>query len=297
LPYLETATAANYGESVSSIMNQQNRLDRDETLAAAMVIGQDRNYNREPDYWLYVFNISTRTFVRHRPPDFPNITLRACPAGQPYVLAARVRDTINYKVKDVGTGQTSLMSISGERWATDLINPANLGNQMWTEVSNPEMDLLHGGGDDLSRRGVFWSRNEVPTPEELARSRTLMERHYRLLVEQAEELAGDPKTRREIGAEHHLAAEYLHMNSSWHVRTAVQEACPNCGEPVNPGIAYHPSAVGGVCVLDWKRAVSAGVKTKAEVPEDQRWWKEEPEPPAPEPLASGPLRPPVGKLR
>ena len=68
------------------------------------------------------------------------------------------------------------------------------------------------------------------------------------------------------------------MNASWHLRTAIQEACPNCGDQINPGIAYHSSSVGGVCVLDWARTVKAGVKSRDDVPMEARWWEEESEP-------------------
>ena len=292
MPTLVESRAAAIAGSVSEIFNQQYKLDQNQALKVADIIGHDPNFNRKPDYWINVFNISSLSFVRHRPVDFPTIRIEACPKGQPWMLAVRVPNIVNYKWTSAETGQPSFSSIRGERFATDLINPANLGEQMWIEITDPMMDEMHGGSDDLSRRGVFWSRrqpfnhcavcdsdkicpdHDVPSAEDLTRARTRMERHYRLLTQRADAMANDPKTRGDIGEEHHHAADYLHINAAWHLRTQVQEGCPNCGEPVNPGIAYHMSSM-GPCILDWKRAVSAGIKMKADVPEEHRWWTEE----------------------
>ena len=193
--------------TVSDIFNQQYQQDRNQQLGAAAIIGRNRDYNREPDYWIYVFSIVPREFIRRRPPDFPMIRLSGCPKGEPWALVAKVPDTVRYKWISAETGDPVFDSIPGERFATDLINPANLGNQMWVDVSTPDMDQMHGGGDDLSRRGVFfWSRNAKPTTEELNRSKVRLEKHYRECVAKANALAASPKTIDEIGEEHHLAA-------------------------------------------------------------------------------------------
>lgn len=253
------------GVTVSDIFNQQYKQDQSQLLGVAHIVATDRDYNRRPDYWLHVFNISNREFIVRRPPDFPLIKIKACPKGDPWTLALRVGDTVRYKFVPAETGSPAFFSISGERWACDIINPANLGDKMWQDVTNLEIRAFHGS-DDLSVRGVFWSRNEQPSAEELHMARTRMEGHYRAVVQDAEEKYRDGKAK-ELGEEHHAAADYLHINAPWHVKSAVQEPCPNCGEMINPGIAYHPSAVGGVCVIDWPRTVRAGVKRRDEVPE------------------------------
>ncbi len=137
MPVLEDAHSARLGESVSSIFNDQRRLDRNQALAVATIVGRNPNYNREPDYWLHVFNISPRTFVRERPPDFPHIVLPGCPLDQPYVMSCKVPNIVNYKWISPETGNPVFDSIDGERWVTDLVNPANLGRDMWSSVTNP----------------------------------------------------------------------------------------------------------------------------------------------------------------
>src|SRR5689334_2061501 len=263
---LEQARSASLGNSVSEIFNNNLKLDQDQALKVATIISGNPNFNRQPDYWLYIFNIAPVEFVRHRPVDFPTIRIQACPKGQPYVMAVRVPNTINYKSIVAETGQPSFDSIVGERFCTDLVNPANLSNDMWRDIGNGDMDQMHGGGDDLSRRGVFWSRNQVPTAEELGKAKARMERHYRECIQKADDLARAGKVA-EIGAEAHIAADYLHISTSWHMQTSVNEPCPNCGENIKSGVAYHASTVGGICVLDWQRTIASGVKTKADVPE------------------------------
>jgi len=268
--------------TVSEIMNRERMLDANQSLKVASIIASDPSYNRPPDYWINIFNISQVempgepgiSFVRHRPTDFPTLRIRRCPPGQPWVLALRVGNIVHYKIPAPDTGQVNFASIDGERWATDLINPANLGRSMWTNQDNSDMDQMHGGSDDLSRRGVFWSLKVEPTAEELAKARARMEKHYRQEVQKAEDLARAGKIS-EIGSEAHAAADYFRESYGWHVKTSVLDSCPNCGEPIKSGIAYHQSPL-GLCVLDWKRTVAAGVRTKADVPEDQKWWADEP---------------------
>lgn len=260
--------------TASDIFNQERMRDRNQAFAVASIISKDAGYNAPPAYYLNIFNISPVEHVRQRPPDFPRIVIRACPKGDPWMLSVRVPNLIHYKIVSPDTGQPSFMSLRGERWATDILNPANLGENIWAEAGKTTLEDLHGGSDDLTRRGCFWTRNDKPTTEELKLCRNKLEKHYRHVVQLAEDLARTGKMN-EIGGEAHIAADYLHVNSAWHLVTAVQEPCPNCGQPINPGIAYHPSAVGGVCVIDWKRSVAAGVKTKADVPEEMRWWTPE----------------------
>ena len=274
-------TAAELGNSVSDIFNRELQLDKNQSLKVAHIISHDPNFNRKPDYWLNVFNISHLAYVRHRPVDFPTINIAACPRGEEWILAVKVPSVVNYKYASADTGQPVFNSLRGERFATDLINPANLGEDIWADAGNSELDQMHGGSDDLTRRGVFWSRNEIPSAQELAKARARLEKHYRELCQKARDMAAQGKTT-EIGAEAHEAADYLHLSESWHMRTAVGIPCPNCGEMIQPNVAFHTSGVAGVCILDWRKAIAAGVKKREDVPLELRWWKDEPAKPVEE---------------
>ena len=307
MPELEQARSASFGASVSDIFNNELKVDQNAMLKAASIISGDPNFNRKPDYWINIFNITPIKHFRHRPVDFPTLVIGACPKDKPWHLAFRVPNTVNYKWISADTLQPAFHSLRGERFATDLLNPANLGENIWAEVSPGDMELMHGSGDDLTRRGVFWEVrqrsnefcehcsdggkvcpiHDVPSAEAMRRTKIKLEAHYNMMVKNGEKLSNNPKTADEVGEEHHIAADYLHISTTWHRQTIVQDSCPNCGESINPNTAYHASSLGGICVLDWKRTVATGQKRREDVPLEFRWWNDETEP-----ERRGPGRPP-----
>lgn len=304
MPELPEAKSAQFGSSVSEIFNQELAIDQNAVLKAASIISRDPNYNRRPDYWINVFNITPVEHKRNRPKE---IVLRGCQKGQLWVISFRVPNIKNYAWTNACTLQPEFASIRGERFATDLLNPANLSENIWVPIGTGDMDLMHGNGEDLTRRGFFWELrqksdgycqscddgmkvcpvHDVPSAEALRKTKDKLEIHYDMMVKLGERLANDPKTAIEIGEEHHRAAEYLNINTTWHRRTVIQNACPNCGEPINPGIAYHMSSM-GPCILDWQKAVAAGMKKREDVPNELRWWSNDT---ASEPEKRGPGRP------
>src|SRR5690242_4051638 len=118
--------------------------------------------DRLPEYCLYDFNIAPRAFNRNRPPCFPNISLAPCPAGQPYAKVGKFPDIVDEKWIDADSGEVRVKGIKGERFVMDLINPSNLGIEMWREITDEQMTWVDGGTNDYTRRGLFWTRNEEP---------------------------------------------------------------------------------------------------------------------------------------
>lgn len=220
-------------------------------------------------YHVYIFNIAEREFEIQKPPMFPRVKFRACPRGEKYVMVAKIPNVVMERPISAETGQFMHQPYQGERVAMDIINPQNASLDQDAPI--PEnvswMDL--GGSNDLGRRGLFWSVNEVPTDEELAKARARLDRFYRQKVQEGSAIAADPKRAGDIAPEHHLAAEYLSrtgMKFSWHNFGEMPEVCPNCGEDIKKGAAFHTNSAGVICVLDWNRAIRAGVKT----PEDYK---------------------------
>lgn len=238
---------------------------------------QDPNLNRAPDYLIYIFSIARKAFIIHRPPQFAVITFAACPKNREYIKVAVIPNVVNYRWIDSASGETRTLGEAGERVATDFLNPNNLGVDIWAQADE-QINWIDGGSDDLTRRGLFWSRNEQPFPIELERCRARMENHYKLLIAQADDLVQNGE-RKSLTPEHHLAAEYFKIKTAWHSIAELQRNCPNCGEQIGDGIAFHRNSMGMICVIDWKRAIEAGVKTREDVPENLRWWG--PEPPRP----------------
>lgn len=295
-----------FGASLAAV----KQAERDQVSGSIPSLYNDANLMRSPDYWIYIFNISKQEFARYRPTDFPKIELKACAKDQKCRIVCRVPNIVNLKIPNLDTGQMTIVGIPGERFATDLVNPANLSNNMWNAFEDPNVTWLDGGSDDLSRRGVFWTTtvlcsgcrkqiaerfdghltrwihqdgteicdDAVPeaTDEDMERARTRMEKHYQAMIDQADELAGNNQ-RSDIGKEAHIAADYFFkVSTSWHHTVIRPATCPNCGDQISSGIAYHISqSIGSLCIIDWKRAVMAGVKKREDVPAELRWWDDE----------------------
>lgn len=234
----------------------------------------DANASRPPDYFLYIYNIARRHFEIRRPPQWSYMKLAACPASESYIKVATVSNIIQEKWPDPDSGEIRYRGLMGERFCMDLINPVNIGVDMWAEITNEELTWIDGGSDDLSVRGLFWTRNDPPEDWELAKSKERLENFYRRKLEQARRYAQSDKTKDQIGDEHHLAAEYFKVREGWHMVAELPSLCPNCGEVLPlASVAYHKNSMGDRCVIDWRRAVDSGAIKYEDVPEAKRWKK------------------------
>ena len=253
---------------------RKRQLDRSMAQGAASESGITNDFNtdmafeRTAKYFVYVFNIARRTFDVDRP-LFKRRTLLACPEGQACIGVAKFPDVVVEKFVAAETGQIHTREYRGERVAMDLICPSNTGIDMDALLSEESLSM-GGASTDLIRRGLFFSLNEVPTESEIAKARTRMEKFYRSLIVVAETKARAGKLN-DITEEEHAAADYFQLDAAWHIVAKTPSFCENCGEQIKPGVAFHNSAF-GLCVRDWRRTVDSGVKTKADVPEDKRWW-------------------------
>ncbi len=259
-------TQANVVQNSERAVQEGQKLTRSSNLAGTMLIdySQDANLNRKPDHMVYVYSIVNRRFERHRPPSFPLIVFEPCPEDQEYKLAGAFPSPVNESVwmedRNFNVG------MYGKQFVRGLLNPSG------TDVDRPNAGEASWSGatTDLTRRGLFMSLNHPPKPEEVQECRRKLEKHLRWLLQNGDELDRNNR-RREIGPEHHAAAEYFSYKANWHYTQTAPTPCPSCGEMVRPGLAYHMNAMNQACILDWKRAVAAGVKKAAEVPADQRW--------------------------
>jgi len=51
----------------------------------------------------------------------------------------------------------------------------------------------------------------------------------------------------------HFAMEYFGLSAVWHMSYRHKTECPNCGDLVLEGIAYHRNASGDICIIDRER--------------------------------------------
>jgi hypothetical protein len=249
------------------VRHAQSKMAAENGITNFMV---DANSLRPIDYFVYIFNVGARS---HRVTNgvLKSVYVPGVKPGQKYVLAFKLPNIVTQTYQDQVTEQLRTHGEDGRRVAMDLINPANMGIDQDFEI-NPA-DVVSTGAD-LSRWGLFWSLHEVPTEEELSKAIKRMEKHYRFLIQQADNFARTNNFTL-IQDYHHLAADYFQYKSSWNTLVEIPEVCPLCGGTSKKGVAIHalPEGCGGV--LDWKKAVSSGLKAKSDVPEDARWWKEE----------------------
>ena len=247
---------------------EDRRLMQEANMAGTMLtdFSQDANLQRAPDYMVYVYSIVNREFILRRPPSWPRIIFAPCPEDEDCKLVGAFPSPVHEVawMED----RTFVTSVKGEYFVADLLDPARMATQT-PEALKGELNWA-AATCDLTRRGLFMSLNKPPKIEEIQACRRKLEAHYRWLLGNGDEL-DRANRRREIGPEHHAAAEYFQYRANWHYSQAAPTPCLNCGEVVKPGLAYHMNAAGMVCVLDWKRAVQAGVKKLDEVPANERW--------------------------
>lgn len=266
------AKVLSQNERSSAVAANDRALDRSSNPLPHFVPFEP-SLERRIDYYLYIHNIANRKFDIDDRPLFKGRrgrnALPACPAGQAYVTVARIPNIVTYEVARPDSGDIDKKEELGERVAMDVICPSMTGFDQDAELS--EEALSFGAGTtDMRKRGLFYSRNRVPTGEEIAAAKSRMEKFYRSLIISAETKARAGKLA-DINEEEHLAADYFNYKAQWHVIAEAPNLCPNCGEEVKQNVAYHKNEF-GICVIDWRRTVSSGVKQMTDVPRDKRWW-------------------------
>ena len=228
---------------------------------------------REPKYHVYVFTVAPRSFVVRQPPLLCKVDIPAKRPEEKYRKVCSFPDIVLQSRQDPNSdGQLEIRTFYGENVAMSLCNPGNTTLDQDQEF-RPD-DIMQG--ENLTKWGVFWSLNKVPTDAEVARATERLEKNLRALIDEAESLhAQGPNFRPFIHENHHIAAKYFAYQGPWNTVVSVPVECPNCGDKIRKGAAFHRTEDGVVCVIDWKRTVAAGVKSKKEVPEELRWWEDE----------------------
>lgn len=236
-----------------------------EVLGAPMVFPVD--LARPPEYWVYLYTVSKLEFVVERAPLIRRLIVPASKPGERFRLVARIPHPFpqveidpmrgDWLVHDRGPGH------DGRRVAQDICFPDNttLEQDAYLRVQNFK-PLSYG--TNLSAQGVFWSLSNPPEEAEVAAAENRRHLYYKELWDQANALwTSEPKALQDIiTRDHHAAAEYFGVDVGWHQIPKRFVECPNCGEKVREGVAFHRNeAVGAICVLDWRRAVQAGVKS------------------------------------
>ncbi len=246
-----TLTSPVHRSDLSESMTKANNRNFNYTM-------QDYLYSRKPDFWVYLYNVSEQSFDVFRPPLFANIHIPGRTRGETYTTAARLPSPLLAPQGSVDTDEIATQLLDTRRVLMDVVNPDNLSLDQNSVVAKPT-----NIGNNLSQRGVFWSLNNPPTEQEIKEATQRMEKHFNTVLEKMKALeTSDPKGLLEaLSPEAHTAADYFGVETSWHGRRSKPMDCPNCGERIKAGVAFHRTEEGGTCVLDWARTVKAGART------------------------------------
>lgn len=241
----------------------------------------DRNMLRSPDRMIHVFSTSKREFKINRLPLWPNTVLKACPKDERYIVVAHVPDPLMQSVHDVLKSSQRAEANDGMLCAVELLNPNNPTYDP-DFVAPPELAAVFGSskGCNLFDQGLFLSLTNPPSEKEILQAEKRRENRYKGLLAHADSLEATNRKeleefiKSEDGQDLRMALDFFGEQREYHKPMIAMRTCPNCGEPIKSGVAFHVMAGGVYCVNDWERAVSAGVKTKSDVPEHLRWWDE-----------------------
>jgi hypothetical protein len=208
-----------------------------------------------PQYHVHIYTVSKREFVVEQPPLIPYLIIPPCEEGELYRKVISIPSPMLQVERHPDKNEAQIFRHQGERVAQSICNP-----------DNPTLDQDYVNrkslafGVNLNIQGVFWSRNDPPTKEELEKAQKRVQSYYASLIERARtlEIANPKELEQLINQDYHLAAEFFGVETSWHHKLISKAECPNCGEAIKSASqAYHVNSAGLVCVIDKDRAAVA----------------------------------------
>ena len=247
--------------------------------------------NRAPEKYIFLCTVSEQTFVVSRPPILKELKIngmRLQDRPQGWSLVTGFPQPLLQPKTNVDSDELDFTPMDTRRFLTDIINPANLSLDQWAVV-DPKTNFSQG--QDLGARGVFWTENYKmveaeqtivkngvetknmvmiptanPSQAEIDRATKRMTAFYQQILADARTVeVSNPKGLQDmLTPEHHIAADFFGEEHGWHAKRSRPMDCPNCGERVKAGIAFHKTDEGVLCIVDWTRAIKAGVRTKAQ---------------------------------
>lgn len=165
---------------------------------------------------VWIYNVSRLTHEMDHP-LLHHVSIRGNHTRKRYCMYTSLPSIVmapQQEFGDVGEISVTAVPMDGRRLAMDLICPDNLTLDIDAEVKGT-MSI----GRDLRKKGVFWSEHNPPKPAEVKKAIKKMEDYYTDLLERAR-LVELSDNRRELSnyitPEHHEAAEYFQISTSWH---------------------------------------------------------------------------------
>lgn len=223
---------------------------------------------RNPLRKLYIHSVSPRTFVVRNPPLFSKLELRGKEEGKRYITCTSLPDPIIQVGADNERGGNRLDDNDAWAAAVDMLNPLCASHQNvdpYTGSGNPDF-YANRLGMNYIVEGIFPSFNEVPTEEELKRAEDSRFKRLQWGVKEAKRLESvSRKDLDEFLQQNpwvHQAMREFRMKASWTSDIEMSTICANCGDDIKPGLAFHQSSAGILCIIDPERALKAGAINK-----------------------------------
>ena len=223
--------------------------------------------NLEVGYVIYIYNLLQMEHVVEQPPTFPHLKIPACEPNEQFSvieIPAFTKLPFERNGEIEGTVAISYRREDGRKAACSLLNPSAFPGTRWESQLSETHNA--GGidqfGNNLNALGVFWSMTKPDDPKLAGEIKLFKERVRRTgetYIKEAEKLAVSEKTRAEITPRMHFFMDYLGKQASWHMSLKHMTNCPNCGETIAEGLAYHRNAFNERCIIDRERCIALGV--------------------------------------
>ncbi len=220
---------------------------------------------REPKRMIYIHTVSKKPQTVTRT-LFAKLHLKGIQGDERYTTCAVIPDPIAQPSPDQERGGSRIDEHDGWRACIDLLNPNNWTTDPYTGANNPDF-YANRQGSNLIAEGFWPSLNEVPTEKEILRAEDSVKKHWQWLTKEAIRMSGSGMQREfneflQNYPDVHIAMDGLGLSAPWHTASVVEAFCPNCGEKIRPGIAFHRDAENTLCIIDTLKTFKAGKITK-----------------------------------
>lgn len=248
--------------------------------------GLEWRSTHKPEYHIYLFNVSPRSYDPEMGTGFgagklggKGILVRGVQESDPslelpiegndktrkYSYITSFPQPIMVSKPNLESNEMTYVETDVRRYVIDLINPDNLTLSLDTQIAP---DQVFSVGNDYSRRGIFFDYEppegferdekgrlaETPRPsrEYMAKAIKRMESYYKTLLDVAAnlEMTDKPRLSQELSSnpDYACAANYFGKDVVWNRVQVRPVKCINCGESKPAGVKFHMASFGTICV-------------------------------------------------
>lgn len=240
----------------------------------------DRNMTRDPENVVTIFTVNTREQYSAS----GQVKFAGRGAKERFRKVGNINDPKYYVDNLAVEGSKDQRKVTADdgKWvAMDWLNPENVFSLDQNYVVPNQADH----STNLLMRGLFFivrpfdsvkgNVDDMPTEEEIAPAEKRLRDRYTALVRlyQTTNSSSPAKLPLILNEEMIDALNFARMKTPHNTSLAEMKDCETCGESIPKAARFHRSeSLGVICihpsVEGWKAAVAAGVKAKADVPDE-----------------------------